>query len=352
MSRMLRYLIAAVIGGALGALLVLLSLDLVFVFIDESDDIGDGSYGLGKALAYILLSAPYRAYQMLPMATLIGSLMTLGGLAARNELIAMRAAGFSSLAMVRAVAVGGLILALTAAAAGEWLVPPAESLAHELRNTALNKPVRSGTGFWLRDGDRFVRVARAISDQRLEGVQIFQLGESQRLGGVTAAAAANYAGDAWMLEGVTDTRFTEQGVQVERLESLVWELELEPRVLDAVVVDPQTLPLRELYHYVDFLDRSGLESESYALAFWVKLATPLATIAMLLLTVPLVFGQVRSASVGERIFVGVLIGLVFFLGNRLLNHAGLIYGLPPAVSALLPTAVVFAVATVAILRFR
>ena len=44
----------------------------------------------------------------------------------------------------------------------------------------------------------------------------------------------------------------------------------------------------------------------------------------------------RSAGAGQQIFIGVLIGLAFFLANRFLNNAGVVYGLPPAVSALAP----------------
>jgi lipopolysaccharide export system permease protein len=354
MKQMVRYLIGAVIGGTLAALLVILSLELVFTFIDETGDTGRGDYTLGTAALYVLLTAPYRIYRILPMATLIGSLMSLGALAARNELTAMRAAGFSPFATVRAVVVGGLVLAAGAVALGEWVIPPSERWAQEMRSTALGEsPLTArGAGFWVRDRGRFVQVERALTDRRLQGIQIYRLDEQRRVEQITRAAEALYTPEGWVLQEAAVTHFAEAGVQLESFERLPWVSDLEPRVLEAVVVEPDSLPLQELYTYINYLQRSGQESAAYELAFWVKIATPLATIAMLLLTVPMVFGQVRSAGAGQRIFLGVLIGLVFFLGNRLLNHAGLVYGLPPSLSALLPTLLVLAAGTIGLLRFR
>ena len=73
---------------------------------------------------------------------------------------------------------------------------------------------------------------------------------------------------------------------------------------------------------------------------------------MLLLTVPLVFGGVRSSGAGQRIFLGVLIGFAFILLNRLLIRVGLVYGLPPALSALLPTLLVLSGGIYGIVRLR
>jgi len=68
--------------------------------------------------------------------------------------------------------------------------------------------------------------------------------------------------------------------------------------------------------------------------------------------VPLVFGSARSSGAGQRIFLGVLIGLAFVLLNRLLTRAGIVYGLPPPLSALLPTMLIMAVGLIGILRMR
>lgn len=342
-----RYIAKAVIGGSLVALVVFVSLILVFSFVEESGDITD-EYTALRALLYVALRGPQRAYESFPIATLIGSLMTLGGLAARHELVVMRAAGMSVLNIARSVAVAGLLLALAAVALGEWVAPPAERMALEVKAQARSGEVAalSRDGFWARDGRRFVQVASAPSAEQLEGVNIYEFGAERRLDSIVSASRADYVRGAWILHQVIITRFQDDG-GVSRLQeaTLDWRSELHPEVLDVVVVDPEALSIQDLWTYIGYLERNELESDRYRLAFWLKLATPLATLTMLLLTIPLAFGSLRSVGAGQRIFIGVMIGIVFFLGNNLLNHLGLVYGLPPVVSALLPT-LIFLVAAV------
>lgn len=351
MRRLDRYIGRTVIGGSLVALLVVVSLSVVFEFIDETGDLTD-RYTTLKALLYVLLTMPFRAYESFPVATLIGSLVGLGGLAARHELVAMRAAGVSVLGIARAVVGAGLLLAAVAMVIGEWVAPRAQELAHALRAQALSEYVGTGDGaFWVRDGDRYIAVDRVPAPRLIEGLHVYRF-DDRRLTSVTQAARAVYRDGAWQLQRAVVTRFEPSGVTVTRPGEQRLEVGLRPKMLEFVVMTPETLPLPDLYRYIRYLEDNNLESDRYRLAFWIKLATPLATIAMLVLTVPLVFGSQRSTGAGQRIFIGVLIGITFFLANRLLSHAGLIYGLPPALSALAPTAVFLVVGLVGLARVR
>jgi len=351
-SRLDRYIAATVLGGALASLFIILSLNFVFELIEEAEDIGTGDYRFPTALLYVLLSMVHRAYEAFPVATLIGALVSLGGLAARHELVAMRAAGVSVAGVARAVVLAGLALALLAAALGEWLAPPASRLAQTLRAEALGGEVAAAAdGFWVRDGERYLQVARAPERTVLEGVTVYRL-EGARLAAITTAPRADYVDGGWLLRGAEVTRFREDGVRVEQVPRMALEAELDPRTLEVVVVDPGTLAASELLRYVAYLQANELESARYRLALWVKAATPLATVTMLLLTVPLVFGSQRSAGAGQQIFVGVLIGLAFFLANRFLNNAGVVYGLPPAVSALAPVLLFLGLGLLGLRRVR
>lgn len=353
MKRLDRYLIATAIGGALLALAIILALLLVFEYVAELEDIGRGSYTALTALGYVLLRLPYSIYQGFSMATLIGSLMGLGALAANSELTAMRAAGVSVGRIARALVVAGLLLGACALVVGEWVAPGAERRAQELRTSAIyDRVVARNTGFWARDGGRFVDVQRAVSQDRLVGVRIFELDDQGKPQRILSAAHARYDDGQWLLAEPVITVFTDAGVQIEQPGRWVWVTDLQPKLLDVVVVDPETLPIRDLWGYIRYLDRSGLDADQYRLALWTKIAAPLSTVAMLLLTVPLIFGAVRSAGAGQRIFLGVLIGLGFVLLNRLLARAGIVYGLPPMLSALLPTLLVLSAGIVGILRLR
>ncbi len=348
-----RYIARVVIGGSLIALLIILSLNVVFEFVDETADVGEGSYTTARAFVYVLLTLPYRAYEAFPFATLIGALMALGSLASRHELVAMRAAGMSVGRIARAVLLGGLVLAAAAVALGEWVAPAAERVAQALRSSAIEGRVSSGPGggFWVRDGERFLNVARVPEPDLIEGVVVYGL-EGQRVARILRARVGRFSDGEWRLAAVRETRFEPDRVIERRIPELVLESSLRPETLEVVVVEPATLPIVDILTYIDYLERNGLDRDRYRLAVWVKAATALATLTMLLLTVPLVLGSQRSARAGQRLFIGVLVGLAFFLLNRLLANAGVIYGLPPALSALGPTALFFVLGLWGLRRVR
>ena len=57
---------------------------------------------------------------------------------------------------------------------------------------------------------------------------------------------------------------------------------------------------------------------------------------MLMLSLPFVFASQRAGGVGQKMFIGILLGIGYFLLNRLFTHLGLANGLSPAVSTLIP----------------
>lgn len=350
MSLLGRYIALTAIGGTMIALAVLVSMEAMFAVINE---ISHG-YGTGPALLFVLLRMPQRAVETFPIATVIGSLMALGAMAARSELTVMRAVGVSIGRIARWLVAAGLVLGLLAFAMAEWVAPGLERWAHEMRGVAMGQPVASGalSGFWARDGESFVQVESGVSSGQLAGVRIYRFKSDLQLTELVNAERANYRDGHWLLEGVVISRFEPDGVERNYLNELRWESELVPELLDVVVIEPRMMSARELWSYIGYLQRNQLESEQYRLAFWVRVVTPFATLVMLLLTLPMVFGAVRGTNAGQRLFVGILLGISFFLANRLLNQAGLVYGLPPILAASLPTLVVLVVAVWGIARTR
>src|SRR5690606_13649849 len=81
-----RYLAKAVIIGTLLVLLILVSILAFFNFLGEVARIGTGDYGTADAVEYVLLSMPLVAWEIFPVAALIGTLMALGSLATGSEL--------------------------------------------------------------------------------------------------------------------------------------------------------------------------------------------------------------------------------------------------------------------------
>ncbi|HEX5637225.1 MAG TPA: LPS export ABC transporter permease LptG [Gammaproteobacteria bacterium] len=349
-----RYIAGTVIGGTLMALLVLGSL-LAFVdFVSELDDVGQASYTLTNAFTYVLLGMPGHMYELFPTAVLIGALMSLGTLASSNELVAMRAAGISVASISRWTLQAGLFLAVLVALTGEYLVPISERQAQSVRASALKENITLGGkhGFWIRDGQRYLHAKTVYNDMKLGNVFIYEMDDKIHLQRVTYAQSAVYEDDNWVLHDARRTIFDANDVTTELHDTMPWPDLLNPDLFSVLSVQPENMSVIDLYRYSQYLKSNDLDAGQYILAFWVKVVTPLASMAMLLIALPFVFGSSRSGSAGARMLIGLLLGIGFFIANKAINHAGQVYGLPPFLSAAVPIALVTMMGIIAMRRVR
>jgi lipopolysaccharide export system permease protein len=65
-----------------------------------------------------------------------------------------------------------------------------------------------------------------------------------------------------------------------------------------------------------------------------------------------VFGPLRSVGVGQRMLIGALVGIGFYLLNQTVSYVGLVYAFNPLLSAVLPTALLLAGAMYMMRRVR
>ena len=347
-----RYLAWAVIGGTLLTLGVLLPLLGVFILADEADSIGVERYGLAEALLFMLLSLPRYAYQLFPIATLIGALIGLGTLASRSELVAMRAAGVSVSQLVRAGLLGGLLLAGLAVLIGEVVAPLTEQYGVDLRRQALSGGVtqRTPDGFWAMEDGSYVNIREIRSGTSLRNISIYEIDSNKGTMIATHAEGASYRNGEWELEAIARSRVTNAGVEVERIERAGWDSMLSPDLLKVVVADPRALPVWGLYRYIQFMWTNKQDAGPYEVVFWAKVLHPVLTLSMILVAIPLLLGSTRSTGMGRRIFAGVLVGILYYLVSRTFAYLALLFGLNPFVAAIAPPLLFVSVALVLLRR--
>ena len=90
----------------------------------------------------------------------------------------------------------------------------------------------------------------------------------------------------------------------------------------------------------------------YLFAFWSRIARTVAIAFAVLLPVPFVLGSLRSAGAGARAAVGMMLGIGFFLLQRLIESGTLVFDLNPITLAWLPTALLALVSMVFLARAR
>lgn len=337
MRRLDRYIGSSVFVAIVAVLGIITGLAVLFAFIDELNDL-EGAYTVWNAAHYVVLTAPRRIYDMLPMAALIGCLVGLGALASSSELTVIRAAGVSIRRIVWAVMKPMLVLMLLGVLVGEYVAPWTSSMAQANRALAqsVGKAQSSKHGLWHRQGDEYIHVNAVQPGGKLVGVTRYVFDDEQRLLRSSFAQQALYQNGYWQLEDVVYTELAERSSSVRQAASERWDVELSPQLLNTVVMEPDTLAIQGLWEYAHYLNEQGLNADRYWLAFWVKVLQPLVTAALVVLAISFVFGPLRSVTLGQRVFTGVVVGFVFRIAQDLLGPASLVFGFAPIVAVALP----------------
>lgn len=340
-----RYIAGTMLKATGMTLVVLVSLLVFFTLIDEMGDVGRGAYRTADALLVTLLAAPRYIFEAFPVAALLGSLIGLGSMGAHGELVAMRGAGFSLRQIILAVMKTGLLMVVGVLLFGELVAPAAEQWSERHRVEKLEQKVTLKTryGFWARDGSAFVNIRGIEPGGRLEDIYIYEFDDQRRLTLATHAAGAAHTGDRWRLAGIRQSRVSVEGVERRELAQAGWDSLLDPGLLRVVSVAPAALSMTELFRYIRVMRQNGQSATDYEVAFWVKLATPLATLVMLFIAVPFVLAHQRFVSIGQRVFLGVLLGMAFYTLSRGMSYVAVVYALSPLLSALLPAAAFLAI---------
>nr|WP_024309272.1 LPS export ABC transporter permease LptG [Pseudomonas sp. P818] len=341
MAKLDRYIGTQVFFAILAVLGIILGLALLFAFIDELSDLNKGDYGLAQALWYVLLTAPRRAYEMLPMAALIGCLIGLGTLASNSELTIMRAAGVSIGRIVWAVMKPMLVLMLAGILIGEYVAPLTENQAQADRALAQGGGAAQSSkrGMWHRQGQEYVHINAVQPGGVLLGVTRYRFDDERRLLSASFARRAEFRDNHWMLSNVQTTLLHEDRSEVVNQREERWDIELNPELLGTVVMEPEALSVTGLWQYIHYLSEQGLNNVRYWLAFWTKVLQPLVTAALVLMAISFIFGPLRSVTLGQRVFTGVLVGFIFRIAQDLLGPSSLVFGFSPLLAVLVPAGI-------------
>ncbi len=349
-----KYLMRTILLSTLMVLIVLLALAGLFEFIGQLDNI-EGSFGIPQALQYAAFRLPQLTFEMLPIAALIGALMGLGSLASNSELVVMRTAGLSVAQLAGMTALSGLVLMVITALIGEFIGPPLDYYARNLRNESRfeqeNRNV--GNAAWVKDGDVVLNLERVNSEFEFGSVYLFRFNEDDTLQSIARAENSGIDDDdQWVLENFRETRFANDSVEV--VESLreVESFALSSELLGVTLVKPVSLSARGLLSYVRYLKRNDMSAERYEMELWSRISSTAAVVIMPVLALAFVFGSLRSAGGGTRLMIGVMVGLAYFLASETLANSGQVFQLNPAIVTWIPTLALLLVTVFALSRVR
>lgn len=369
-----RYLWKNALGGIVMAWTALVLLDSFFALVNELEDTGgDNGYGTLQAVLYMVYTLPERFYEYFPTSVLVGTLLGLGRLASNSEFTAMRAAGISIQQIAVATLQLGLFLAFMSFVLGEWIVPATDRYAANFKAVQKNNnvAVTPDRGLWVKEKQEIIKIGKVLSSTQLADITIYRVSENyQYLRDLTTIATAQFEDNEWKLQQVITRSFEggrednkkdsvevnavgksdQYSIKKDTVETAYASVLIKPDILKVTVADPEQLSSIQLTKLIKHQESNGLNADKFKLAFWKHFSIPFSALVMLMLAMPFLFSSQRSSGAGQRLFIGIVVGIVFFLTNNVLNEIGIVYHFPPLASAFFPVFLFLIIALIAIKR--
>lgn len=364
-----RYIATEIYRSSAVVLLALLGLFSFFSLIEELDKLGP-NLSLANLLYLQLLNIPTQLYELLPIGLLIGAILALAGLAQRHELIILRVSGVSGLTLLFNLWLITLPLMVGAFFLSEYITPRAEIQVSESSLQLLGKAGggRLNSGYWFKETDgpnttRLINIEHLRSKASVESIAVYELDANQQLRSYIQAERGEFQPEHLLLQNVQRSTIAPDTldalaagatpsaaiIQLEQLDELDLETNLSAERLLVRVLTPERMAINDLVDYIQYLEANELQSDRQIVALWRKIAYPFTLLVMITIAAPISFMQTRHGGVGSKIFIGILLGVGFFMANQLALNLGMLTSLQPWLTALLPSLLALLVALAALL---
>ena len=347
MRTLRRYLFLQIASASGLVLLVFLGLLFFLDVINELSNTAESGASLAHTLLLVSLQLPNRAYEVLPIAALTGTVYVLASLAASSEFTVMRMSGLSPRRALLQLLGLGLAFSVLIFTLGEFVSPIAERVAATMqaRSQGGHFGTNLSSGLWLRNrqggqDDQMINIRSVTASGELRGVHIYVLGDgAQLLQTIDAVSAVYQNGGTWLLRQVTSVGLPTQpgkALDVRHEAELPWQTSVSPSVLDVLLLSPDRMSVVDLWRYIGHLRANGQAVQRDEIALWRKLLYPLSAVVMMMLALPFAYLHGRSGQISWKVFGGIMLGISFILLNTLTSRLGLLASWPTWLAAALP----------------
>lgn len=362
-----RYIASEIYRSSAVVLMALIGLFSFFNLIDDLDKI-NANVSLLNLFYLQALGLPTQLYELLPIGLLIGAVLALAGLAQRNELVMLRVAGISGLQLLLALWTITIPLMIGAFVLSEYITPRTEIQASESSLKLLGKAGggRLNSGYWFKENDqqsqmRLINIGKLSDKSTLHDITIYEFNANQQLLALIEAKTGFFSGDLLHLSQAKRSLIAPDAldalknvdqvpllIELDELPELKIKTTLSAERLLARILTPERMAITDLIDYVEYLDQNQLQTERQTIALWRKAAYPFTLLVMITIAAPISFVQTRHGGVGSKIFIGILIGVGFFMANQLALNLGMLSHWQPWVTALLPSLLALILALIAL----
>ncbi len=318
----------------LALLAVLTALLQMLELLDMTTEVLKRALGLRGLLYYAALRMPAEVVLILPIAVLLGTMTAMHSMARNLEITTIRCAGVSLMRIFAWLLPVPLLFAALQFALAERVLPQAENRLKAWWSEST--PSGEATPrLWVNTARGPVSIDSISPDgRRLRGLRLYERNAGDLIEGRLAAGDAQWDGQVWRLDGVSELRIVDGGLERVRAPTQVWETNLVP---DDVLRLDVARPRLSSMMLADVIAgaRVGTQPLSYyRTVLYRSFTAPLAVFVMLLLALPTACSQPRGRAGSREMLYGLALGLAFLLCDGIVSALGTSGRLSPLTTAL------------------
>lgn len=339
MTILSRYAVSAylrILGLCIGSFVAIY---LVIDFLDRAGRFARAGGTAYPIALYFLWKIPEIVNQIMPLAVLMTTLMTLGGLSRTSEITAMRSCGISIGRITAPLLVLAAAVSIMALAAGEFLIPYSISRTRYIEEVLIRK---KGPGaffrqnnIWFKDNDILLQARTFDPEQStLMGVTVWKVGTGMVPLERIDAKLAVLQDNRWVLQDTVIRKFSAGNAPVSTGAPVVpVAINLRTDDLKVLKRHADNMGFMELRRYTRKLQQGGYDATRYVAQMHSRLSLPFASLVMGFLGIPFALRSGRSSGIAVGIGISLGIGFSYLIINAVLLSFGQTGALPPIVSA-------------------
>ena len=327
----------------LGFLVVgFVSLFTIFDFIEKVDNFQEAGVPASAMLSFFILQIPEVTSLMVPVAVLMSTVLTLGMMGKRNEIVAIKSSGVSVFRFTLPILLLSLCMTMFVALLNETVIPGTKAKTNYIWDVLVEK--RPGQlihkeKFWLKGQNSIYRVGFYDPESHsLADVAYYRFDKDFNLELRVDARRARFLGGRWIFfSGLHQERLAGGGYSAQVFDEREVDLPERPYDFTRLSKPSEEMSLGELIRYVQKIETEGYDSRRYRVDMQGKMSFPFVCLIMALVGIPLALMKEKGQSLALGVVLGLGVALLYWVSfsyvRSIFGYSGV---LPPFVAAWLP----------------
>ncbi|MDR1951983.1 MAG: LptF/LptG family permease [Elusimicrobiota bacterium] len=300
----------------------------------------DASFGL--IIAHLLTKLPWWTIQVLPIATLLALLFSLGDLAKKNEITAIKAAGINLWKIITMFLIIGFFIGAADLAAREFIVPKTVYLNEIIQREKIEKkPMTVITEFEdlvvsLDNNIRLTAQYLNTEERIMEDIVIEYYDDNFHIKKLVIAEKAQWKDNFWILENGIERDFIDNAWTEEVFSEYNSAISLSPDDLAIKDVHFETMTTKEFKKYINQLRLFGYDAIKARIVLNIRYATIFCHLIVMMIGIPFAFGMNNQFGKIISFTLALAMTFVYWGVQAITQSMGQNYIITPFLAAWMP----------------